>query len=231
MKYKRIVEGQFISRPNRFMAKVLLNGEEVVAHVKNTGRCRELLVPGYHVWLYVADSVTRKTAYDLVAVEKTLTDGRALLINMDSSAPNNVAEEWLRSGAVFSANATIRREVANGDSRYDFLITKDGRESYLEVKGVTLEENGIAMFPDAPTERGVKHIEGLIRLKKEGYGAYILFVVQMRGIKYFTPNVKTHLEFAETLKRAQNSGVNILCIDSIVSEDGIEYGSPIDVVL
>ena len=231
MKYNKIIEAEFISRTNRFIAEVKTERGTEIAHVKNTGRCRELLIPGCRVWLSVSDSVTRKTAYDLIAVEKTLASGDSLLINMDSSAPNDVAEEWLRSGALFGTDAKIRREVTKGDSRYDFQIIKDGHESFLEVKGVTLEEGGVALFPDAPTERGVKHIEGLIRLAREGVGAYILFVVQMKGIKYFTPNDKTHPEFAAALKRANESGVKILSIDSHVTPFGIEYGSSVEIRL
>ena len=231
MRYGKIEEGAFISRPNRFIAEVKTSRGVEIAHVKNTGRCRELLVPDSRVWLSVSDSPSRKTAYDLVAVEKITESGRPLLINMDSQAPNDVAEEWLRSGALLGEGAELRREVTKGDSRYDFKITKDGKEGYLEVKGVTLEENGVVMFPDAPTERGVKHIEGLIRLRSEGYGAYILFVVQMKGVKYFTPNVKTHPEFGDALKRAKEAGVEILCIDSVVTESGITYGDVVDVVL
>lgn len=230
VQYKNVVEGVFISRPNRFIANVLVGGEEKVAHVKNTGRCRELLVPGAKVFLSVSDNQARKTALDLVAVEK-VTDKGQILINMDSAAPNTVAAEWLGDGAIFGKGAKIKSEVTHGDSRFDFYIEKDEKRSFLEVKGVTLEEDGIVMFPDAPTERGVKHIEGLIRLCHNGFGAYVLFVVQMSGVKYFTPNAKTHPEFAIALKKAKEAGVNILAIDTRVTENGIYYGNSVSIKL
>jgi sugar fermentation stimulation protein A len=230
LEYKSVVSGVFLSRPNRFIANVLVGGEEKVAHVKNTGRCGELLIPGAKVFLSVSDNRDRKTALDLIAVEK-VTDNGKILINIDSSAPNAVAEEWLCDGAVFGKGAKIKREVTNGDSRFDFYIEKDESCAYLEVKGATLEDGGIVMFPDAPTERGVKHVEGLTRLCREGFGAYVLFVVQMNGVKYFTPNSKTHPEFAAALKKAKEAGVNILAIDTRVTENGIYYGNSVSIKL
>jgi len=183
------------------------------------------------VWLYCDENPKRKTAYDLIAVEKTVRYGRKLLINMDSQAPNAVAEEWLRGEKPFGEGAIIKREVTHGDSRFDFYIESKKEKAFLEVKGVTLEENGIAMFPDAPTERGIKHIEGLIRLKSEGFGAYLLFVIQMEGITAFTPNVRTHKAFADALKHAEQSGVNIICIDTAVSPNELKYGKYVNYCL
>ena len=218
MKYKgRIKEGVFLSRPNRFIAYVMVDGREEKCHVKNTGRCRELLVPGCKVYLEESENPNRSTRFDLVATEKKIGDS-SILINMDSQAPNSVVEEWLRKGELFGEKAEVKREVTYSDSRFDFSITDEsGRISFLEVKGCTLEKNGVVMFPDAPTERGVKHVKELIKAKKEGYGAYILILVQMCGVKYFVPNWDTHPAFGEALREAERNGVVILCYDSIVT--------------
>ena len=232
MKYKgRIKEGVFLSRPNRFIAYVMVDGREEKCHVKNTGRCRELLVPGCKVYLEESENPNRSTRFDLVATEKKIGDS-SILINMDSQAPNSVVEEWLRKGELFGEKAEVKREVTYSDSRFDFSITDEsGRITFLEVKGCTLEKNGVVMFPDAPTERGVKHVKELIKAKKEGYGAYILILVQMCGVKYFVPNWDTHPAFGEALREAERNGVVILCYDSIVTSDSITLFKSVPVVL
>lgn len=226
MKYENIVKGEFIERPNRFIAEVVIDGKTETVHVKNTGRCKELLIKGRTVYLSRAANPERKTKYDLIAVDK---DG--LLINMDSQIPNGAAEEWLKKGNIFSEKAVIKREVTYGKSRFDLYIEDDGRKAFLEVKGVTLEENGIVMFPDAPTERGVKHIRELISCMKDGYEAYILFVVQMKGVKYFCPNYKTHPDFADALKDAAKAGVNVIAAECSVAPDRIEINRKIEINL
>lgn len=227
MKYNNIVEGRFIERPNRFIAKVEIGGVTETVHVKNTGRCRELLVKGTTVYLEKSNNPERKTGYDLIAV---LKNGKTL-INMDSQIPNAVTEEWLRKGNLFSKDAVIRREVTHNKSRFDFYIEEGGRKIFLEVKGCTLETDGIARFPDAPTERGVKHINELIDCVNEGFEAYILFVIQMKGIKHFEPNDITHKAFGDALRRAEKSGVKILAYDCIVTPDSIEIDKEVKVLL
>lgn len=199
-------------------------------HVKNTGRCKELLVKGAKVYLYVSDNENRKTKYDLICVEKVTKD-KTLLINMDSQIPNDAAEEWLKRGVLFSENAIIRREVKYKNSRFDFYIEDGNRKIFLEVKGVTLESNGTAMFPDAPTERGIKHINELVSCISEGYEAYILFVIQMKGVNIFVPNDKTHRAFGDVLRKAEKQGVKILAVDSVVKKDSIEIDQYIKVNL
>ena len=226
MKYNNIVEGRFIERPNRFIAKVEIGGVTETVHVKNTGRCRELLVKGTTVYLEKSNNPER-TGYDLIAV---LKNGKTL-INMDSQIPNAVTEEWLRKGNLFSKDAVIRREVTHNKSRFDFYIEEGGRKIFLEVKGCTLETDGIARFPDAPTERGVKHINELIDCVNEGFEAYILFVIQMKGIKHFEPNDKTHSAFGDALRNAESKGVNILAYDCNVTKDTIEIDKEIKVLL
>ncbi len=230
MNYSDIVPSTFISRPNRFIAQVNICGTEQTVHVKNTGRCRELLIPGSRVWLRAANNPARKTKYDLIAVEKTI-DGVTHTVNIDSQAPNAAAEEWLRSGGLFSEGSVIRREVTCGGSRFDFCIENGRHTSYLEVKGVTLEENGVALFPDAPTQRGVKHIRELISCAGEGLGAYILFVIQMKGIHLFRPNDRTHKEFGNALREAASVGVNILAVDCNVTPGSMTVDSQIPVDL
>lgn len=225
MKYNSVIKGRFISRPNRFIAKVEIGGRETVVHVKNTGRCRELLVPGAVAYLEAADNPERRTAWDLIAVEKN-----GILINMDSQAPNRAAEEWMKSGGLIPG-AEVRREVRYGDSRLDFLLSYGGRLCYTEVKGVTLENDGIAMFPDAPTERGVKHLRELIRAVEEGYDACALFIVQMKGVREFRPNDTTHPEFGKVLRAASESGVRIAAMDCIVTPDSLNLDSPVPVKL
>ncbi len=226
MEYKSIVNGSFVARPNRFVANVLINGELHTVHVKNTGRCKELLIEGATVYLEKSDNANRKTLYDLVAVEKN-----GLLINMDSQIPNAVAEEWLKKGNLFSKNAKIRREVTYNKSRFDFYIEDGEKRAFLEVKGCTLEGDGIASFPDAPTLRGVKHINELIDSMTDGFDAYILFVIQMKGVKYFTPNDITHKAFGDALRHAEKSGVKILAYDCLVAPNTIEINKEIKVKL
>lgn len=212
MKYENIVTGTFLSRPNRFIAHVKINGEVHVCHVKNTGRCRELLIEEATVYLQKAANPERKTKYDLIAVQKG-----DLLINMDSAAPNKAAAEYLHKQ--FGDNALIKPEKTYGDSRIDFYIEADNEKWLIEVKGVTLEEQGRALFPDAPTERGVKHINELVKAAKEGYKTCILFIIQMKGIISFSPNDTTHPAFGEALRNAAKQGVQIKAIDCIVTPD------------
>lgn len=226
MHYENIVKGEFISRPNRFIANVLIDGEIHKCHVKNTGRCRELLVPGCEVWLEHSKSEKRKTEYSLITVNKS-----GKLINMDSQAPNKAVEEWLENGGLLHDIKLLKREQKRGDSRFDFYFETENEKAYAEVKGVTLEENGIVMFPDAPTERGVKHVKELCKLKEEGFSAYLIFVVQMKDVKYFTPNIKTHKEFAEVLIEAEKAGVKIVAADCFVSPDTMEIRDRVKVVL
>ena len=192
MKYNDVHIGRFVSRPNRFIAQVELYGETVVCHVKNTGRCRELLIPGAKVVLEKAKNPERKTKYDLVAVWKG-----ELLVNMDSQAPNIAFGEWAREKCFPNGLVEIKPETVHGDSRFDFYYNSRNDDGFIEVKGVTLENDGVVRFPDAPTERGARHMRGLINCVREGFGAYAVFVVQMSGMKYFTPNEKTHIESGE----------------------------------
>lgn len=229
MKYKNIKAAEFISRPNRFIAKVRIDGNEETVHVKNTGRCRELLTEGCAVYLEESDNLSRKTKYDLVAVEKLRNGKPPLLVNMDSQIPNAAVGEWLRKGELFSTQAVIRREFTYGESRFDFRIEDGGKVSFLEVKGVTLENDGTASFPDAPTERGVKHIHELIRAHREGFGAYILFVVQMKEIRELRPNDATHIAFGDALRLAEREGVKILAYDCIVTPDSMTIDKPIPI--
>lgn len=217
MTYPTVVtSARFLSRPNRFIAIVELDGQPVTVHVKNTGRCRELLLPNATVYLASAPNPTRKTPYDLIAVDKVMADGHTETVNIDSQAPNDIAAEWLPVSGLFSEAATIRREVTHGDSRFDFCIDNcdgNGRTAYLEVKGCTLEREGVALFPDAPTERGVKHIRELTALAREGSPAYILFVIQMKGTHTFRPNDETHPAFGDALREARAAGVQVLAVD------------------
>lgn len=226
MKYKRITEGRFISRANRFIATVEMEGVPTTVHVKNTGRCRELLVPGTTVYLAVSDNPSRKTKYDLIAVDKN-----GLLINMDSQIPNDIAAEWLPGSGLFSPDAIIRREVTCGQSRFDFMICEDGKTSYLEVKGVTLETDGVARFPDAPTERGAKHLRELTALAKQGIGAYVLFVIQMKQIRELHPNDTMDPAFGTALREAAQAGVVIRAVDCIVTPESITADREVKIVL
>ena len=225
MQYRgAILQAEFLRRPNRFLAVCRLDGEEVTVHVKNTGRCRELLVPGAAVLLEHSSNPARKTAYDLVSVRKG-----DRLINMDSNAPNAVAAEWIRSGGLGFVPTLLRPEAVCGDSRFDFYLEHDDRPVYAEVKGVTLEENGIVRFPDAPTERGVKHLNGLAALARQGVGACVIFIVQMQGVKYLEPNRTTHPAFAEALRDAAEAGVRVLAVDCTVTETEITARDPVPV--
>lgn len=236
MQYQNIVPGIFLSRPNRFIARVLIDGTETVCHVKNTGRLGELLLPGSSILLeYHRDAAAqgRKTAYSLIAVYKEAAGffQERLLVNLDSQAPNEAAKEWLSAGG-FSPDVTeVRREVRFHDSRFDLAFLRDGHPAFMEVKGVTLEADGIASFPDAPTERGLRHIEELIRAAKEGYEAYMLFVIQMKGIRLFTPNRLRHPAFADALLEARASGVHILARDCHVTETSMNIDGDIPVSL
>lgn len=231
MKYTKVIPAVFLSRPNRFIAKVLTREGEQTVHVKNTGRCAELLTPGCTVYLSYESAPGRKTAYDLIATEKE-REGRApLLINMDSQVVNDVAAEHLESGALFPKGSLIRREVTYGASRFDFYLENGMRKAYLEVKGVTLESDGIAAFPDAPTLRGVKHLGELERAAEEGFEAYLLFVIQMKGVHLLRPNDATHKAFGEALRRAAAHGVQICAIDAVVTPDSILPGDPVAVDL
>lgn len=227
MVYSKIINGIFIERPNRFIAKVLVEGRTETVHVKNTGRCKELLVPNAKVYLFVSDNPNRKTKYDLIAVEK-VTDRGTLLVNMDSQVPNDVVAEWLKKNELFSENAVIRREVKFGNSRFDFYVEDRERMAFIEVKGVTLENDGVVSFPDAPTERGVKHINELISCLEKGFEAYIIFVVQMKGVLKFEPNAEHHKEFADTLNYAREKGVNVLVFDCLVTPDSIKIDEKIE---
>ena len=229
MKYQAIRTAEFIERPNRFIARVIIDGRTEEEHVKNTGRCRELLVKGARVYLEESSNADRRTRYDLIAVEKQREGKSPLLVNMDSQIPNAAAEEWLRKGVCFSPGADIRREYTYGSSRFDFRIEEEGRVSFLEVKGVTLEKDGIAFFPDAPTERGVKHINELVKARDEGFGAYILFVIQMKEIREFRPNDAMHREFGDALRAAQAHGVKLLAYDCVVTPDSIILDRPITI--
>lgn len=231
MQYNHIVTGIFRERPNRFIARVEIDGALETVHVKNTGRCKELLIPGVKVYLAESDNAGRKTKYDLVAVEKIRKPLPPLLVNMDSQAPNQAVEEWLGNGSLFSRQAVIRREVTYGGSRFDFYIEDGERQIFLEVKGVTLEQDGHVSFPDAPTERGVKHIQELIHSMEEGYEAYLLFVVQMKGIKDFSPNDEHHPMFGQVLRQAEAAGVHVLAMDCIVTDCTMQIDQPVPVLL
>lgn len=231
MKYDKVIKGRFISRPNRFIAYVDIDGNVEKVHVKNTGRCKELLVDGCNVYLSVSDNPSRKTKYDLIATEKKNENGEYRLINMDSQIPNDVAEEWLKEGKLFSKNAVIRREVRIGNSRFDFYIEDGNSKAFLEVKGCTLEKDGVAMFPDAPTERGVKHIKELYGCVRKGYEAYVLFVIQMNGVRKFCPNDETHGEFGDALREAASHGVKVIAVDCIVAPDSLKINNPVQIDL
>lgn len=220
MKYERIREGRFISRPNRFIALVEVEGEVCKVHVKNTGRCKEILVPGCTVYLSESDSERRSTKFDLVAAEKVTADKR-LIINIDSQSVNTTAEEWLRQGKLFSDKAVLRREVRYKNSRFDFYVEDGEERCFLEVKGCTLEEGGVASFPDAPTERGIKHLNELVSCVADGFRAVVLFVIGMKGPRLFKPCDRIHPQFGDALRAAQNAGVEVYAIDCLVTTDSV----------
>lgn len=230
MRYQNIIPARFISRPNRFIARVEMDGAEETVHVKNTGRCRELLLPGALVYLERSQNPNRKTAYDLVGVYK---EGLGL-VNMDSQAPNEVVKEWLirqKSGeaspglSFFERLGAIKPEFTWGQSRIDFYFEAEERKCLMEVKGVTLERERIAYFPDAPTERGVKHIEELEKAQREGYDCFLGFVIQMPGIRQIQPNDETHPAFGEALRRASRAGVRVLALGCRMEKDGMDIVS------
>lgn len=225
MLYENIVPGIFLSRPNRFIAHIEIDGKDTVCHVKNTGRCKELLPPGAAVWCEKSNNPTRKTAYDLIAVQKG-----SRLINMDSQAPNKAVHEWLLKGGL-GAIENLQAESTYGNSRFDFFFEKDGKRCFLEVKGVTLECGGICAFPDAPTDRGTKHLRELTALAGKGFGAYVLFVIQMTDVSYLHPNDATDPAFGLALREAANAGVQVLAMDCAVTPDTMTLQSPVEIKL
>lgn len=226
MHYEHIVEGRFLERPNRFVARVEIDGQVETVHVKNTGRCRELLTPGVGVYLSKSGNSGRSTAYDLVAVVKG-----DRMINMDSQAPNKAVEEWIEAGGLLPDISLVRPETKYGNSRFDFYMEAGQEKIFIEVKGVTLEEDGVVRFPDAPSERAVKHMGELIAAKRDGYRAFVLFVIQMEGVRYFTPNWDTHPAFAEALCEAAAAGVEVLAYECHVTKDSMTINKPVPVVL
>ena len=225
MQYHNIREGRFLSRPNRFIAHVEIDGQVEVCHVKNTGRCRELLVPGTTVWVEESDNPNRKTRFDLITVDRG-----GMMINMDSQVPNKLFAEWAKEGHM-GALDEIRAECRFGESRFDFRLRQGEQLTYVEVKGCTLEVDGQALFPDAPTERGVKHIRELMAVRAAGHDAILFIVIQMKGVKVFRPNRTTHPAFADALLEAQAAGVEIMAWDCIVTPDRIFIDQPVEVRL
>lgn len=225
MQYGKMVEGRFLARPNRFIAHIEIGGKTQVCHVKNTGRCRELLPEGARVWCLDAASANRKTRYDLIAVQKG-----ERLINMDSQAPNAAVKEWLLAGGLGEIK-DLKPESKLGDSRFDFSFRKDGRLCFLEVKGVTLEKDGVCAFPDAPTERGARHLRELARLAQQGCGAYVLFVIQMEAVRYLHPNDATDKAFGDALRQAKAAGVEILAYDCKITVDSMKLNEKVEVKL
>lgn len=223
MQYQNMVSGVFLVRPNRFIAHVQIDDKTEVCHVKNTGRCRELLPEGAKVWCQQFDNPNRKTKFDLITVQK----GNRL-INMDSQAPNIAAKEWLLAGGLGTISE-LKAEYTHGDSRFDFSFVKDGKRCFLEVKGVTLENDGICAFPDAPTERGTKHLKGLTELARQGYGAYVLFVIQMADVVCLHPNDATDPAFGYALREAVKNGVQVLAVDCTVTVDSMVIRTPVEV--
>lgn len=226
MKYINIHKARFIDRPNRFIAQVEIDGVVQAGHVKNTGRCKELLRPGSLVYLEESINPNRKTKYDLVAVEK-----EKVLVNMDSQAPNKVVKEWLEAGGIYPNPTLVRPEMKHGNSRVDFYIEDEDRKAFIEVKGVTLENDGVAAFPDAPTERGIKHIYHLIDVLKEGYEAYLIFIIQFKPVKYLMPNDVTHPDFGKALKEAVAAGVHVLAYDCNVTPDSMQMDQMVQIQL
>lgn len=225
MHYDRMVKGTFLARPNRFVAHIEIDGQIEVCHVKNTGRCRELLPVGAQVWCQKSTNPGRKTKYDLIAVQKG-----ERLINMDSQAPNAAVGEWLRSGGLGDVEQ-VRAEAVHGESRFDFSFVLNGKRCFLEVKGVTLETDGVCAFPDAPTQRGTKHLRGLTAAVAEGYDAYVLFVIQMKNVQYLHPNDETDPAFGTALREAAAAGVQVLAMDCRVTPQSMTLGESIPVRL
>lgn len=226
MQYGKILPARFLSRPNRFVARVEAEGEELVCHVKNTGRCRELLVPGATVWLEESPNPSRKTKFDLIAVEKG-----DRLINMDAQAPNKVFGEWAAAGGFREGLTLLRPETTYGSSRFDFYWESSKSRGFVEVKGVTLEEDGVVRFPDAPTLRGVKHLDELVKAHEAGYEAAVCFVIQMENVRWFAPNDVTHPEFGQALRRASQAGVEILAMDCAVTPQSLTMGKSVPIRL
>lgn len=226
MQYGKILPARFLSRPNRFVARVEAEGEELVCHVKNTGRCRELLVPGATVWLEESPNPSRKTKFDLIAVEKG-----DRLINMDAQAPNKVFGEWAAAGGFREGLTLLRPETTYRSSRFDFYWESSKSRGFVEVKGVTLEEDGIVRFPDAPTLRGVKHLDELVKAHEAGYEAAVCFVIQMENVRWFAPNDVTHPEFGQALRRAAQAGVEILAMDCAVTPQSLTIGKSVPIRL
>ena len=226
MQYANIRPAVFLSRPNRFVARVELDGREETVHVKNTGRCKELLLPGRTVWLEEGANPDRKTRYDLIAVDK---DG--LLVNMDAQAPNKVFAQWAQAGHFVPGLTLLRPETTWGQSRFDFYWESGDRRGFVEVKGCTLEDNGLCRFPDAPTQRGVKHLNELAACMAEGYEAAVCFVIQMEGMTSFSPNDATHPAFGDALRAAHAAGVRVLALGCHVEPDRLEITHSIPVVL
>ncbi len=222
MQYQNVCGARFVARPNRFVAQVLLDGQPETVHVKNTGRCRELLVPGATVYLAGGDNPHRKTRYDLIAAEKG-----PLLVNLDSQAPNKVFGEWAQAGHFRPDLTLLRPETVWGNSRFDFYWEAGARRGFVEVKGCTLEQDGHARFPDAPTLRGVKHLEELVRCRAEGYEAAVCFVLQMDGMRDFAPNDVTHPAFGDALRRAAAAGVEVLAMECRVTPDTLTMDRPV----
>ncbi len=225
MRYENMVPGCFLARPNRFIAHVEVEGQSQIVHVKNTGRCKELLPAGAQVWCQHWDNPKRKTQYDLISVQKG-----ERIINMDSQAPNAAARQWLLDGGL-GGISELKGEYTHGDSRFDFSFLKDGRRCFLEVKGVTLENDGVCAFPDAPTQRGAKHLRGLAKLAGEGYGAYVLFVIQMADVKFLHPNDATDPAFGQALREAAAQGVQVLAVQCRVTPDTMEIADFVEVKL
>lgn len=225
MRYEEMIKGKFLARPNRFIAHIEIDGKTEICHVKNTGRCKELLPPGATVWCERSRNPARKTAFDLICVQK----GNRL-INMDSQAPNAAVKEWLLGGGLGDIE-NLKPESTFGNSRFDFSFVKDGKPCLLEVKGVTLENDGVCAFPDAPTVRGAKHLQELTTLVKEGYGAYVLFVIQMEDVKYLHPNDATDPDFGKALRQAAQAGVQILAMDCKVTPDTMKINKPVEIKL
>jgi len=223
--YANMTPGTFLARPNRFIAHLEIDGQVETVHVKNTGRCRELLPTGAQVWCQKASNPNRKTKYDLITVRKG-----SRLINMDSQAPNIAARQWLLSGGLGNVE-NVKAETTHGDSRFDFSFTLNGKPCFLEVKGVTLENEGICAFPDAPTERGTKHLRGLQKCVEEGFGGFVLFVIQMSDVKYLHPNDATDPNFGRALREAAAAGVQVLAVDCTVTENSMTIGQFVPVKL
>lgn len=226
MRYENIVKAVFLERPNRFIARCVIDGEVENVHVKNTGRCRELLIPGTEVLLQKSSNPKRSTRYDLVSVRK---DGE--IINMDSYAPNIAAGEFLRNGGIIKNPHIVKAEAAFGSSRLDFYVEGDGRKMFVEVKGVTLKIDGCAVFPDAPTSRGAKHMYELINAVESGYEAAVLFVIQMKGCSCFRPNYDTDPAFCSALQKAQERSVMIMAVDCVTDENSMKIDGKVEVIL